>query len=147
MTATAHALVGGAIAASIPDPGLGITLSAVSHPLIDLIPHWDLGWGWRKKTRLTLFTQSCLDLSVGLGLAYLFFGSKVDPLYLIACVFMSEIWDMLEAPYWFLGWKFPPFSYVYSVQSKLQGKSKDVLSGILTQIGTVAGIVLLLKIF
>ena len=41
MTATAHALVGGALAAAIKDPVLGISLSLLSHPFLDMIPHGD----------------------------------------------------------------------------------------------------------
>jgi membrane-bound metal-dependent hydrolase YbcI (DUF457 family) len=52
MTATAHALIGGAIAASIPNPALGLPLAAISHPLVDMIPHWDFGLGWRKKKKV-----------------------------------------------------------------------------------------------
>ena len=54
MTATAHVLIGGAIAASVPDPALGITLAALSHPILDMIPHWDFGFGWRKKSKVLL---------------------------------------------------------------------------------------------
>ena len=55
MTATAHALIGGAIAAGIASQPLGIALALASHPLADLIPHWDFGWGWRKKSKPKLF--------------------------------------------------------------------------------------------
>lgn len=147
MTATAHALVGGAIAASIPNPAIGIPLAAATHPFIDMIPHWDFGWGWKKKTRIRLFTEASLDLILGLCLAYFIFGRNVNPIYFLLAVLFSEIWDMLEAPYWFLGWKFPPFSYVYKVQSSMQGKTKTVFNGILTQVATVAGFVLVLRVF
>lgn len=146
MTATAHAIVGGAIAASIPNPSLGITLATISHPLLDLVPHWDFGWGWKYKTKLRLFTQAVLDLSLGTILAYLIFGQYVDFGYFIACIFASEVWDILEAPYWFLNWHFPPFSYFYNVQSKLQGKAK-LPWGIFTQVVTVSLIILILQNF
>lgn len=147
MTATAHALVGGAIAASFKDPILGLTLSAASHPVLDLIPHWDLGWGWKQKTKIKLLLQSAFDLSLGLTLTWIMFGHTVDPIYLAACVFMSEVWDIIEAPYWFLNWRFPPFSSFYNIQSKLQGKAKNMFIGILTQVAAVTGIILILKQF
>ena len=53
MTATAHALVGGAIAASAINPAIGLPLAALSHPILDMIPHWDLGIGWRGKNKNT----------------------------------------------------------------------------------------------
>lgn len=146
MTATAHAIVGGAIAASIPNPSLGITLATVSHPLLDLIPHWDFGWGWKSKTKLRLFTQAVVDLSLGTTLAYLIFGQYVDFTYFLACIFASEVWDILEVPYWFLNWRFPPFSYFYNVQSKLQGKAK-LPWGVFTQVVAVSFIILILQTF
>src|SRR3989338_11360986 len=90
MTATAHALVGGAIAASVINPAIGLPLAALSHPILDMIPHWDLGMGWRKKNKITLFVESSLDLILGIALAYLLFGKFVEPIYFLACIFFSE---------------------------------------------------------
>lgn len=147
MTATAHALAGGAIAASIQNPALGIALSALSHPLLDLVPHWDFGWGWKQKTKRRLFAESSLDLIVGVGLAYLFFGQNSQNLvYFAACIFVSEAWDLLEAPYWFLNWRFPPVSWIYNIQSRMQGKTKTMVEGIATQVVTIALLVLLLQV-
>lgn len=145
MTATAHALVGGAIAATFKDPVLGLTLSAASHPVLDLIPHWDFGWGWKQKTKIKLVLQAVFDLSLGLALTWILFGQNTDLIYLTGCVFMSEVWDIMEAPYLFLNWRFPPFSTFYNIQSKLQGKAKNMFIGILTQVAAVAGIVLVLR--
>lgn len=145
MTATAHALVGGAIASSIQDPILGITLSAVSHPLIDLIPHWDAGWGWRRKTKIRLFAEAAFDLSAGVILAYLLFGRGVELWYFAACVFVSVAWDIAEAPYWFFNWKFFPFGAIYRIQSKMQGKAR-LPWGLLTQVVTVALIIFVLNL-
>lgn len=145
MTATAHALVGGAIAASVSDPALGIALSFFSHPLLDMIPHWDFGWGWRGKNKLTLFLESGFDLILGVVLAYFLFGQNVNLWYFFACILASEIWDLMMMPYLLWGWK-GPFSYFYTIQSKIQGETKTVLAGILTQVGTVAFISLFLHI-
>lgn len=137
MTATAHALVGGAIAASVHNQPLGLALSAASHPLLDLIPHWDFGWGWRKKSKLTLFAQSVFDLGLGFLLAYLIFGRFIDNFwYFLGCVFVSEMWDMAEAPYWFFNWRFPPFSWIYNIQSRMQGRASSITMGILTQVAS-----------
>lgn len=146
MTATAHALAGGAIAASINNPVLGITLSALSHPLLDLIPHWDFGWGWKKKSKARLLTEAIFDLLLGLILAYLIFGQYTSLWYLAACVFVSEVWDIAEAPYWFLGWKFPPFGWIYKIQSRMQGKAK-LPWGVVTQVAAIVLIVVVLGLF
>lgn len=145
MTATAHALVGGAIAASIPNPALGITLSAASHPLLDLIPHWDFGWGWREKTKQKLFLEAAGDTLFGLVLSFFLFGMGVPLWYFLACVGVSLIWDVAEAPYWFLNWRRGPAAWIYGIQSSMQAKTKTVRGGILTQIGTCLLIIVTLQ--
>lgn len=145
MTATAHALVGGAIAASVPNQTLGITLAFVSHPLLDMVPHWDFGWGWRKKTKIKLFVQASLDLGIGFLIAYILFGSSVNFWYFSACILAAEIFDIAEIPYWFFGWKFAPFSWIYKIQHKIQGKAK-LPWGILTQAAAVGLIFYILQI-
>lgn len=144
MTATAHALIGGAIAASIPNPTLGISLAAISHPIVDMIPHWDFGWGWKKKTKALLFFQSLCDLILGVALTFLIFGQSVNLIYLTAAIFISLSWDILQAPYLLLDWKFPPFSYFYRFGHDTNGKAK-LPWGILTQAATVTGLVLVLR--
>lgn len=144
MTATAHALVGGAIAASISNPAIGLPFSALSHPILDMVPHWDFGWGWRSKNKYILTLQATADLFIGVALAYYLFGKYVDLNYFFASIFLSEVWDFLMFPYIAFGWKFPPFSSFYSVQHQLQGKAK-LPWGILTQAGTVVVILLFLR--
>lgn len=145
MTATAHALIGGAIAASVPDPVIGLSLSFASHPILDMIPHWDLGLGWRKKNKFTLFLESSLDLLLGILLAYLLFGKNVNPIYFLGCIAASEIWDILMMPYLLFNWKFFPFKTVYNFQHKIQSNVR-LPWGILTQAATVYATVLLLKV-
>lgn len=147
MTATAHALVGGALAASSLNPALVIPLSAVSHPLLDLIPHWDFARNWMQKPKIKLFVESSADLVVGFILSYLIFGRNVNFFYFTVVILVSEMWDMAEAPYWFLHWRFPPFSWIYQFQHKMQGRAKAFPWGILTQVVAVLGIIYLLNFF
>ncbi len=140
MTATAHALVGGVVASSVQNPALGIALSAISHPLLDLVPHWDFGINWRKKPKTKLFLEAVGDLAFGVTLSYFLFGQNVNFWYFLACIFVSEVWDMLEAPYWFLKWRFPPLSWVYQIQSRMQGRAK-LPWGIITQVVAIFVIV------
>ena len=144
MTATAHALVGGAIAASVSNPALGLPLCALSHPILDMIPHWDFGWGWQKKSKLKLFVQASFDLSLGVVATFLIFGKATDPLYLASAIFLSEIWDLLQMPYLLFNWKFTPFSAFYNLGHDIQGKVK-LPWGILTQAITVGGVVFALR--
>ncbi|MDO8618367.1 MAG: hypothetical protein Q7R49_00300, partial [Candidatus Daviesbacteria bacterium] len=146
MTATAHALVGGAIAASISNPALGIPLAAISHPLMDMIPHWDFGLGWRKKSKVILFLQSFGDLSLGVILTFILFGNSTNHLYLFLCILISESWDILQMPYLLFNWNFFPFSTFYKFGHCTNGKAK-LPWGILTQVASVTGLVLVLRNF
>lgn len=145
MTATAHALIGGAIAASIPDPAIGIPLAAISHPIADMIPHWDFGLGWKKKGKLILFLQSFGDLFIGVALSFFIFGDKTNTIYLLWCIFMSESWDILQMPYLLFNWKFFPFSTFYEFGHATNGKAK-MFWGIMSQAATVTGVVLALRV-
>ena len=144
MTATAHALIGGAIAASIPNPALGLPLAAISHPLVDMIPHWDFGLGWRKKKKVLLFTQSVLDLVFGLVVTYLFFGQATDFSYLLAAVFLSLVWDFMQMPYLLFNWNIFPFKTFYKFQHDIN-RAASLPWGILTQALTVYGVVYALR--
>jgi hypothetical protein len=147
MVATAHALVGGAIAAaSVSNPGLALVASAVSHPLMDLIPHWDFGYNWKEKSKTKLFIESVLDLGVGFVLAYLLFGQNLNFWYFTAVIFAAEFWDMMETPYWFLKWNFPPFSTIYNVQSRMQNK-QALPWGVVTQVVVVLAVIWIIGIF
>lgn len=145
MTATAHALVGGVIAAALPNnPVLGITLSALSHPILDMVPHWDFGRGWKQKSRTLLFFQASADLIFGIVVTFIFFGKTTNNLYLLLSILISESWDIIQVPYWLLGWKFFPFSAFYNFQH-LINKSIKAPWGIVTQAVTITGIFLVLR--
>lgn len=145
MTATAHALVGGAIAASIPDPILGISLALISHPILDMIPHWDFGRGWRNKSKTLFLAEGVFDLTLGLVSSYLLFGTHVNLIYFFSVVFASLMFDLLMVPYWFFHWHIPPFSWAYKIQSQLNTKAK-LPWGIFTQAITVTGFSLVLRV-
>ncbi len=104
----------------------------------------DLGVGWRKKNKVTLLVESVLDLIIGIILAYFIFGKNVDPIYLLTCIFFSEIWDILMMPYLLFGWKIAPFSTAYNWQHKIQANAK-LPWGILTQAVAVYGVVWALR--
>lgn len=144
MTATTHALIGGAIAAAIPDPAIGIPLSAISHPIADMIPHWDFGCGWKSKSKVLFFLESSADLILGVVLTFILFGSSTNHLYLFLSVFISLSWDFLQVPYWLFGWKFFPFSTFYNFGRQTNRKA-NMPWGILTQIGTVCSLILALR--
>ncbi len=145
MTATAHALVGGAIAVSVRDPVLGITLATLSHPLLDMVPHWDFGVGWRNKNRVTFLAEGVFDLGIGLFLSYILFGKGVNPIYFFGAIFASLFLDFAQLPYWFFKWKFPPFSWAYQIQHIFGGRT-TLGWGIINQALVVSLVVIFLKI-
>lgn len=145
MTATTHALIGGAIAAAIPNPAIGIPLSAISHPIVDMIPHWDFGLGWKKKSKALIFFQSFGDLVLGVSLTFIIFGNTTNHLYLLISILISESWDILQMPYLLFNWKFFPFSAFYDFGHYTNRKAK-MPWGVLSQVATVIGLVLTLRV-
>ncbi|MBI4999867.1 hypothetical protein HZB97_03820 [Candidatus Gottesmanbacteria bacterium] len=142
MTATAHSLVGASIGKLCPTPVLAIPLAILSNLLMDLIPHWDTGTGWRKRPRIITFFATGFDVILGLFLSFLVFGKTTDSLYLISLILAATLPDYLEAPYLFLGWDFLPFSWFYRFQSKFHARD-GTFWGIVTQIAIVSPIVYL----
>lgn len=145
MTATAHALVGAAIVSVVPEPVIGLSLAFTSHILLDMIPHWDEGRGWRKKTKLQLLGQGTFDLSLGFVLSYLVFGIHLNFYYFLASFIAALFLDLAQVPYWILNWRFPPFSWIYKFQHNIQGKAAP-LFGIFTQVATVGLVILAVRI-
>ncbi|MDD5416060.1 MAG: hypothetical protein PHE48_03605 [Candidatus Daviesbacteria bacterium] len=144
MTATTHALIGGVITQYVPDPTIGISLSAISHPIVDIIPHWDFGLGWKSKKKALLFCQTSADFIFGVILTFLIFGNTTNHLYLLICILISESWDILQMPYLLLNWKFLPFSAFYHVGSATNNKA-GMFWGVISQIATVGVLVLILR--
>lgn len=140
MIAAAHVLVGGAIASSTKDPTLGLTLTLISHPLMDLVPHWDFAYNWRNKPKVKLFMESVIDFGSGLIISYILFGRFISLWYFLAASFLSVIWDIAEAPHWFLKNNTPPFNWIYAVQSRMHSRTK-LPFGIITQALTVGAII------
>ena len=142
MTATAHALIGAAIAAKIVNPFLAIPLAIISHFALDLIPHWDEGLNHRKKTIMRYRVEAAIDVLLGFALAFILFGSKVNPTYLFIMIIASELPDWIESPYVFLGNKFPPFYWAYQLSHKVQTRMQ-LPWGLVTQIVVVVPLVFL----
>lgn len=136
MVATTHAIVGASIAARIPNPYIAIPLAIGSHFILDLIPHWDQGINWRKKSARRRWLESIFDVLAGILLVTVLFASRVDPLYLYGMMIAAQLPDWLETPYLFLGLKGAPWKYFYQVQSRLQWRS-SLLVGIMTQLATI----------
>jgi hypothetical protein len=101
MTLTAHAVVGAAIASSIPNhPILGFTLAFASHFILDAIPHWDYPLSSRKTDNVNSLDDDMTidksffvdllkigaDMSCGIVLALLLFTLHGPHLFLIPMI-------------------------------------------------------------
>ncbi len=64
MVSVSHTLVAISIAAKISNPAIALPLSFFSNYVLDMIPHWDFGYGWREKTKRKLFLEGFADVAV-----------------------------------------------------------------------------------
>lgn len=157
MTATAHALVAGAIASQVSDPVLAVLLSFASHFIMDAVPHWDMGTNWRKRTKFTTGLLALADTIVGITVTYFLFSGKVALLPLASCILAAELPDWLETPWyiWFAHQdKHEPelkagflekLTYkIYRLENVFHTKAQFPF-GAFTQIATVAFFLALLK--
>lgn len=132
MTATAHAVVGGAIAAGTPLP-VSLPLAITSHFLMDLIPHWDFGTHFKNRSRVASTILAALDVLFGLALVYFVFGPYVSPVNLWLTVLASQLPDWIGAPYLFFNLKFKPSEVAINFQRKFHGRL-DLPWGMITQL-------------
>lgn len=100
MTATAHALVAGAIAAKFTDPVTAVTLAIGSHYLMDSIPHWDFGTNWRVRSKKTTGALAIADTLLAITVAYFLYAGKVEIGLLALVVGASLLPDWLETPWY-----------------------------------------------
>ncbi len=157
MTATAHALVAGAIAAKFPDPLTASTLAFISHFIMDAIPHWDMGTHWRLRSKYTTGVLAIAETTLGITVAYLVFGGKIGLPFLATVVLFSLLPDWLETP-WYIFFAsqthdepkknagfWEQLTYrIYKLENVFHTKANFPL-GLITQIITVAFFFVLLK--
>lgn len=153
MTATSHALIGTMIAARFSgDPVLAIGVSFASHFAADIIPHWDLGTHWRKKTKLRLQLESVVDVLIGFILSYVLYGLILrneaafvgeNYPFVFLCIIAAQAPDWLMAPSLIFGKDFPGSDFMYQVQHRLNTKL-DKPWGIITQVVALIALFLIL---
>jgi len=155
MTATAHALVAGAIVASIPNPAISLPLALTSHFVMDAVPHWDFGTNWRNRSKTITGTIAIADTILGFTLAYFLFGGKVAVPILFVGVALGNLPDWMEAPYYLFFAKpdkkmptknagfWEKLTYnIYKTENLFHTKAEAPF-GILTQVATVTFFLLL----
>ena len=145
MLATSHALVAGMLAVKITNPVIGLPLAFLTHPIMDAIPHWDTGTGWRTRPRLLTFTNSLIDVVISIALTVWLFSGQVGLPYLFAMIFTAQFGDWLEAPFLFFNWNFPPFSWAYQIQHRIHHRLLFAM-GFFTQVATLSLFFLFLQL-
>ena len=149
MTATSHAIIGTVIAARIGNPALAIPIALASHFLVDALPHWDTSYHRRSKSRRKFLIETILDFAIGLVLSYLlifFVFPSTNLIYAFFMILVSQSPDWLTAPYLFLNWNFPPFTWFYKFQ-KIFDIHLGLPWGIINQAAVVIAIILLGRLF
>ncbi len=157
MTATAHALVSSAIAASVANPLVAIPLAFVSHFVMDAVPHWDFGTNWRNRSKTKTGTIAILDTVLGFSLAYFLFAGKAHGLVLLAAMIAGNLPDWMEAPYYIFFAKtdkkqpiatanfWEHFTYkIYKIENTFHTKAQFPF-GLVTQVATVVFFLVLLQ--
>jgi hypothetical protein len=144
MLVITHALVGGFIVSKIPNLVVSSPLIFGSHFLLDRIPHWDLGAGFRQRKKIVNFLLGCADLLSAIGICWFVFQKNFpfNPV-LWAGVFFSLLPDFLEFPPLFLGWRFFPFGKLETFHSQIIHRRTKFPQGLIPQILIIAGILLL----
>lgn len=150
MTATAHALVAGAILQASGDTTSASLFAIASHYIMDSVPHWDFGTDWRMRSKATTGTLAIADTLIAFTVAYILFAPKLGVVPVTVVTIASLLPDWLETP-WYIFFahhkKHEPgpragilerLCYlVYKIPNAFHAKA-GVALGIFTQIATVA---------
>ncbi|MEK9176109.1 MAG: hypothetical protein AAB520_01555 [Patescibacteria group bacterium] len=145
MTATGHAVIGVAIAATISNPILAIPIALASHIAADLFPHWDTGTNRKSKSLRRFWTDTIFDVLLAIGLTVFlvrFLFPQTSLIYAFIIVTAASFFDIVTGPYLFFNWNFPPFSWAYKFQKKFDSKL-DKPWGIVGQVTVLAIIVVI----
>ncbi|MEK7543968.1 MAG: hypothetical protein AAB557_03810 [Patescibacteria group bacterium] len=150
MTATAHALVAGAIASRFSDPITASALAFGSHYVMDSIPHWDFGTNWRTRPKIQTGALAIADTLMAFTVAYILFAGKVGVVPVSIVISAALLPDWLETPWYIFFahqkkrepgpraslWERIAYT-IYKLPNMFHAKAQFPL-GLFTQIATVA---------
>ncbi len=142
-------MVGTIIAAKVGNPALAIPIAIASHFLADALPHWDTGYNREKETKKRFITETVIDVLLGFVLSYLLivvFFPTTNLGYAFLMIIMAQLPDWITAPYLFLDWNFPPFTWVYELQKKFDS-SIGLPWGVINQVVAVIILIFLGRFF
>ena len=113
MLETPHVALGAAIAINVGNPLLALPLSLFSHFLLEPLPHWNphtytevtTKGKLSKATVAIIWADALTGLFLGLWLALQTLPDKQRFLQVIFACFLAVLPDLIEAPFFFFGWK------------------------------------------
>lgn len=147
MTATAHALIGVAIASKLGNPYLAVPIAIASHVAADMVPHWDTNFDRKKMTKIQLKMYAAADVILSFitasGVSLLFFP-QTNIFYSLIIVFFAQLPDWFLTPYYFFGIK--QFKWAYDF-GKATNREAPLPRGIINQIIVVGLVLLIAKVF
>ncbi len=146
MLETPHVIVAAAIAAKTGNPLLAVSLSFLSHFVLDKTPHWNPHLttsevkirNFDRNTLFIVITDSLAALIAGLLIAMSFLPDQRKFLLVIMCSFVAILPDLIEAPYIFLNKKSSWAKKWLSFQKRHQNNT-NVVWGIATQVLVIIG--------
>lgn len=144
MLESPHVALGVAIAIKVQNPLIAIPTSLASHFILDVLPHWNphinreiKKYGKPTKQSVTIIVaDSLLAFMIGLFAAYSKSNDAGIALTILACSLASVIPDIVEAPYYFLGYKTTIIEKWIAWQKGIQNDA-DIIPGIASQIAVI----------
>lgn len=139
MLETPHVALGVAIAVAIPNPLISIPLAFASHFVLDMTPHWNPHLNTETKKYGYLTNKTLLIIGIDLACAAILtaFVSKGNMNILLAA-FVSILPDVVEGPYFLLGWKNELIKKWINFQKSIQSEA-NLFWGLLTQVLVILG--------
>lgn len=145
MLETPHVIVGAAIATKIVHPALAIPLAFGSHFLLEKIPHWNphlntetekYGKPTRRSTQIVIL-DTTLALTAGFFIASRVLPDTGHALTILAACLAAALPDIVEGPYFFLGYRSKLIKRWIKFQKSIQVDT-NLVPGLLTQAATIA---------
>jgi len=141
---TPHAIVGAVIVSKIPNPIISLPLAFASHFVLDMVPHWNphLNTEIRNKgkisstTTLIVAADVLLAIISGVAISSLSLPDTTHAGFVLMGAFSGVLPDVVEAPYFFLGWKTKAIEKWLSFQKSIQSDTTP-FAGLMTQVATV----------
>ena len=144
MLETPHVVVGAAIASKIANPFLSIPISFVSHFVLEKVPHWNPHLNTEtekygkptKKSTIIAALDITTSLVIGSLIAYKAYPNTAQSINILACCLMASLPDIVEGPYFFLGYRNKILKKWIEWQKSIQIDTKFI-PGVISQLTTI----------